>query len=606
MAAETNPSLFVATSDFFENLPFPPTSVPPRPPSIPNDLEPAPLFPSTSSTTNALEAAFLSIQQPHATHGSNALGLTFGSGSAAFNNIQHSNLPPQQQQQQQQRTQLGHPQQISVLQPTSSTLFDPKEESYLNSFLSGFDIEGFEIAPYLASPLPMASFSSRADFGSMGMGMGVGAGMMGAMDDAIPHLSLDDGRNDTTSGLTRMAASSSAGVGGVLSRATAGDTPMFEYGLGGTSHLSLGNVISEEMHKVSSWLLQSQDHHGEPPQTAGSAFSDVAAMSQRMSIDMHHPQSQPQPYPPFPSGNSNTSGMQHLGSAQASISGAAYRMQYSGVPSMTIPQALSQDPHTAAMPMWQGDSGADATSMQSPRPVSESDMSIKRKASFEQLGQPRKTRGSMRSPINEPHTQLSAGGVHSVLSRAPAILEAVSAGSIAARRSIPRGAASTSTSADARSKQTVANAVAESAAAPGSDSSDDEDGTGEISGTGAKRKEGKKSTPRAVLTEEERRANHIASEQRRRNQIRHGYAELMTLVTTLRDPALGNHPGTAHSTPSKAVILAHAVQFIRGLEEGNRMLRKRLEQTHRLIPPIHMASHALPTFHPGSPTPPQL
>ncbi|KAI8320941.1 hypothetical protein GQ54DRAFT_262687 [Martensiomyces pterosporus] len=120
-----------------------------------------------------------------------------------------------------------------------------------------------------------------------------------------------------------------------------------------------------------------------------------------------------------------------------------------------------------------------------------------------------------------------------------------------------------------------------------------------------KRRNSKKAIQRVILTEEERRANHIASEQRRRNQIRQGYAELMNLVTTLRDPALGNHPGTAQSTPSKAVILSHAVQFIRGLEEGNRILRKRLEGTRHMIPPMHLAAQTLAAFHPHSPSPPQ-
>ncbi|KAJ2526520.1 hypothetical protein EV175_007641, partial [Coemansia sp. RSA 1933] len=156
--------------------------------------------------------------------------------------------------------------------------------------------------------------------------------------------------------------------------------------------------------------------------------------------------------------------------------------------------------------------------------------------------------------------------------------------SIAGRRSIAHAAGVVG----ANSRRSIQPGVAgaEDAAEDGSgalDVGEDEDGSGEGEAAGArggKRKDKKKGAVRAVLTEEERRANHIASEQRRRNQIRHGYAELMTLVTTLRDPALGNHPGTAQSTPSKAVILAHAVQFIRGLEEGNRMLRKRLEKSH--------------------------
>ncbi|KAJ1663199.1 hypothetical protein IW140_004920 [Coemansia sp. RSA 1813] len=613
---DTDPSLLVATSDFFENLPFPPTSIPPRPPSIPADLEPAPLFPQSSDSSNALEAAFLSAQQPYATHSANALGLRFDSGSAVLNSTQVSSL---QQQQQQQVTQADRQQEQPVLQPASNTLFDSKEESYLNSFLSGFDIDGLDIAPYLASPLPMANFSSRTDFTSMGMGIGVGAGMMGAMDDAIPHLSLDDSRNDAASGLTHMAPPS-ASIGGTRSHTTAGtaggavpmrrQASMFDYSLGSTSQLSLGNVISDEMHKVSSWLLQNQDHHGEPPHPQSTAFPDIAAMSQRLSFDMRQSQSQ-SPHPSL----SSAAAMLHLVSptANASVPVSSMQQQRTGALSMEIPAALSQGgPHTATGSMWRTDFMTDA-SIQSPRPPSESDMSIKRKASFEQLDQPRKTRGSMRSPMRDAHSPFSASagtdGMHLALSRPPTILEAASAGSIAGRRSMPQSAFGTGHgSRHAGPGMAGEEYVALGGNAPEEDDDNDdvgEDSTAATAGKDGKRKESKKSMPRAVLTEEERRANHIASEQRRRNQIRHGYAELMTLVTTLRDPALGNHPGTAHSTPSKAVILAHAVQFIRGLEEGNRMLRKRLEQSHHLLPPMHMPSHALSGFHPGSPTPPQ-
>ncbi|KAJ1895939.1 hypothetical protein LPJ81_004854 [Coemansia sp. IMI 209127] len=582
-ALDTDPSLLVATSDFFEYLPVPPPLIPPRPPSIPADLEPAPLFPPTSDPSNALEAAFLSAQQPYST---NALGLCFEGGSAALGSTQADR-------------QQGQP----VLQPANNTLFDSKEESYLNSFLSGFDMDGLDIPPYLPSPLPMANFSSRTDFTGMGMGMGLGAGMMGAMDDAIPHLSLDDSRHDAASGLAHMAPSSSASIGGAHSRAAAAmpmrrQASMFDYGLGSTSHLSPGNVMSEEMHKVSSWLLQSQNHHGEPPHPQSAALPD-----------MHQP---PSHYPSL----SNTAAMMHVGSlpanGPASISNLHYHQQSQnrrlGALGMAVPAAFSQTPHAASASMWRS-SFADDASMQSPRPPSESDMSIKRKASFEQLDQPRKTRGNIRSPIRDGSSPFNANaladGIYLTLSRPPAILGAASTGSIAARRSIPHGAFGTGR----ESRQTGPGMTGEKeVAALGSGASnddddnddgddDDEEGSNDVTaGKSTRPKESKKNTPRAVLTEEERRANHIASEQRRRNQIRHGYAELMTLVTTLRDPALGNHPGTAYSTPSKAVILAHAVQFIRGLEEGNRMLRKRLEQSHHILPP---PMHALSAFHSG-------
>ncbi|KAJ2551478.1 hypothetical protein EV175_003678 [Coemansia sp. RSA 1933] len=574
-ALDTDPSLLVATSDFFENLPFPPTSIPPRPPSIPADLEPAPLFPPNSDSSNALEAAFLSAQQPYSTssnnnnsnNGSNninnSLGLRFDGGGAAFSGAQ---LGYQQEQG------GGH-------QAGSNTLFDSKEESYLNSFLSGFDIDGLDMPAFFGSPLPMPNLSARTDFSSIGMGMGIGAGMIGGMDDAVPHLSIDSGRGDAGSGLTHMAQSA-AGIGGTHSRRTVAAMPMrrqasmFDYGMGSNSsagQLSAGNAMSEEIHKVSSWLLQNQDHHGEAPQPQSATLSDIAAQSQRMGVDMQQPS-------------------QYYQQQQQHRLGAL---------GLTMPASLSQSTHA-------GTGGYGWTSMQSPRPPSESDMSVKRKASFEQMEQPRKTRGSMRSPIREtqsPFGANSADGIYLALSRPAAILEAVSTGSIAGRRSIAHAAGVVG----ANSRRSVHPGVAgaEDAAEDGSgalDVGEDEDGSGEGEAAGArggKRRDKKKGAVRAVLTEEERRANHIASEQRRRNQIRHGYAELMTLVTTLRDPALGNHPGTAQSTPSKAVILAHAVQFIRGLEEGNRMLRKRLEKSHSLLPPPP-PMHGLSAFRPSS------
>ncbi|PIA13996.1 hypothetical protein COEREDRAFT_47729 [Coemansia reversa NRRL 1564] len=113
-------------------------------------------------------------------------------------------------------------------------------------------------------------------------------------------------------------------------------------------------------------------------------------------------------------------------------------------------------------------------------------------------------------------------------------------------------------------------------------------------GGASRRRDSKKATPRTPLTEGERRANHIASEQRRRNQIRNGYSELMNLVTTL-----------TQSTPSKAVILTHAVQFIRDLEEGNRLLRKRIDGAHHELPQARLLSQSLAPFQPHSPSPPQ-
>ncbi|KAJ2721798.1 hypothetical protein GGI07_003732 [Coemansia sp. Benny D115] len=426
-----------------------------------------------------------------------------------------------------------------------SHLFMPGDSSAATG-PGSFDAEGFDLGPYLASPQPMANFSSRPDYSSIGIGMGIGAGMMGGMDDSIPHLSLDESQHDSAAAAAAVAAAAAAAHG--LTRMTTGTStltpnqshfnsntdnnnnntnsgmaPMrrqsfFEYGLGGTSHLSLGNVMNEEMHKVSSWLIQNQDHHSISPIT-------------------------PQ---------------QHT---------------FASIPTTALPAAHRSSserqfmhPHTTRVtsPLTQ-------QQMQYNRPPSESDMSIKRKASQEQLELPRKSRGPVWSPMREsPMSPTDAATQSNSMSQAAA-------------------SAAEMMAADPKMAGTMFSIKEEPEKTSVDPSTPDNT-------EGGKRREEKKNTQRVVLTEEERRANHIASEQRRRNQIRQGYAELMSLVTTLRDPALGNHPGTAQSTPSKAVILSHAVQFIRGLEEGNRLLRKRIEGTPRhLAQPMGQRPFQVPT-----------
>ncbi|KAI8578683.1 hypothetical protein K450DRAFT_246024 [Umbelopsis ramanniana AG] len=68
-----------------------------------------------------------------------------------------------------------------------------------------------------------------------------------------------------------------------------------------------------------------------------------------------------------------------------------------------------------------------------------------------------------------------------------------------------------------------------------------------------------------LLTEEEKRANHIASEQKRRNTIRTGFKELTDIIPTLKN--INN---------SKSTILFKAVEYIRYLERRNRGLRERV------------------------------
>lgn len=413
----------------------------------------------------------------------------------------------------------------------------------------------------------MAGLSSQTDFASIGMGMGIGAGMMGAMDDAIPHLSIDEFAQESSgNGLVHMArrhpppSSAQSGTPGTRNQGggnnqNRGHPSAFDYGLGDSSQLSLSTIMSEEMQKVSSWLIQNQAHRSAAPPPPPLAIPSSALLGDQQQ---------------------QSSSLQTGGGDSCAFSFPTFTSPPSSMPfgqqqhhflsSSAVPR--SANPASDRL-FWNNNSPFDNLP-QNPRPPSESDMSVKRKASFDQLEPPRKTRGSVFSPVRESFLGES-GSSHQGLG--------ISAGLDVASSSLFSPLISSGKTANASDK--------------GKDKSTN-------TGGGLKRRESKKSSSqRVVLTEEERRANHIASEQRRRNQIRQGYAELMNLVTTLRDPALGNHPGTAHSTPSKAVILAHAVQFIRGLEEGNRQLRKRLEGTNRLLPTTamhHMSSQALAAF----------
>ncbi|KAJ2772062.1 hypothetical protein GGI18_004926, partial [Coemansia linderi] len=371
----------------------------------------------------------------------------------------------------------------------------------------------------------MANFSSNTDFTGMGMGMGVGAGMMGAMDDAIPHLSVDENTHDTTHGMSHMTAQSAAAPGTRAHAAGSGGgggmVPMrrqsfFDYGMGGTSHLSLGNVMTEEMHKVSSWLLQNQDHQSEAPQSLPTNTTLLPRSLHRASVD----------------------GGQHSTHASLARSlGMTSPLGHPTFPTAAPSRVLSASAARTTFPIdniWPSDLYGNYGQQQHHRPPSESELSIKRKASYEQIGQPRKARGSVWSPMRET---------------APGIIAANSA----------TGAAGDEHGHVAIGTATLASLVAASRSAYDANSLDNaadansaSDNEESVNGGSSSRRDNKKGAQRTVLTEDERRANHIASEQRRRNQIRQGYAELMNMVTTLRDPALGNHPGTAQSTPSKA------------------------------------------------------
>ncbi|KAI8975934.1 hypothetical protein BDB01DRAFT_838292 [Pilobolus umbonatus] len=70
---------------------------------------------------------------------------------------------------------------------------------------------------------------------------------------------------------------------------------------------------------------------------------------------------------------------------------------------------------------------------------------------------------------------------------------------------------------------------------------------------------------RELLSDDQKRANHIASEQKRRNTIRGGFKELTEIIPTLKN--ISN---------SKSTILFKSVDYIKQLEKRNKSLRDRL------------------------------
>lgn len=74
---------------------------------------------------------------------------------------------------------------------------------------------------------------------------------------------------------------------------------------------------------------------------------------------------------------------------------------------------------------------------------------------------------------------------------------------------------------------------------------------------------------RENLTEDQKRENHIKSEQKRRTLIREGFEDLGELVPGLRGGGF-----------SKSIVLLMSADWLQDLLQGNEILRKRLDQMH--------------------------
>ncbi|KAJ8654181.1 hypothetical protein O0I10_010129 [Lichtheimia ornata] len=73
--------------------------------------------------------------------------------------------------------------------------------------------------------------------------------------------------------------------------------------------------------------------------------------------------------------------------------------------------------------------------------------------------------------------------------------------------------------------------------------------------------------PHELLSEAQKKANHIASEQKRRANIRIGFDQLVDMVPTL-----------SHSHRSESVILQKSAEYIRQLVSNKNSLRERVRE----------------------------
>ncbi|KAF9275368.1 hypothetical protein BGZ68_010842 [Mortierella alpina] len=93
-----------------------------------------------------------------------------------------------------------------------------------------------------------------------------------------------------------------------------------------------------------------------------------------------------------------------------------------------------------------------------------------------------------------------------------------------------------------------------------------------------------------LLTEEEKRANHIASEQKRRNTIRNGFKDMTDIIPDLKDV-----------NSSKSTILFKAVDFIKYLERRNQILQEKAQLLETRLS-MQKGQHPHPYQHPHNPT----
>lgn len=120
---------------------------------------------------------------------------------------------------------------------------------------------------------------------------------------------------------------------------------------------------------------------------------------------------------------------------------------------------------------------------------------------------------------------------------------------------------------------------------------------------------------KGLLSDSQKRSNHILSEQKRRNAIRNGFRDLVEILNageTLSGISIGGIDGDGSAQPetgkkgkgkgkgsgrgrgrkgevgagaSKSVVLERAVEYVRWLERGNTALREEVERVEAIVDP---------------------
>ncbi|RKO99407.1 hypothetical protein CXG81DRAFT_27826 [Caulochytrium protostelioides] len=106
-----------------------------------------------------------------------------------------------------------------------------------------------------------------------------------------------------------------------------------------------------------------------------------------------------------------------------------------------------------------------------------------------------------------------------------------------------------------------------------------------------------------LLTESEKRSNHIQSEQRRRASIRDGFAQLVSLIPACQPPpdgTVGPTSGGAAVMRSEAVVLQEAVRYIEQLLSDRTQLIARVEGLKRRTGDSSRPVHDLPGYPHGT------